>query len=127
MQKIMNYNRELVFENVRQEQFPNIPSRLTCCWFVYPKKEFVRYWLQALKENPRIMILSATGIVFHADSSYLSWLEYGSNTEMISSAKKYWQGTEIIGNETEFIFAGKIKVEEIYNDISEIDFEEIQC
>ena len=113
-------SRELILENVRQKNFPNLPSRLEC---IYCVKSLIdaKKWVQILKrmdrKNPPLQIvkLKASGNLFCGDGSLIT-----RNTKSINSkiemANNYWSKSTTSEN-VELLFVGAVEVVEIVEDI----------
>lgn len=100
--------REIVFEQVRKEQFPFLPSRHYCVWVC--RKEFVSYWWQQLKGNKKIFKLKLTGTIHIADDKYLENDTFSLN-EFKINALRYWQGIDKSEFEAEeILFKGMIEI-----------------
>lgn len=44
------YIRECIFEEVRQKEFPDYPSRTKCIWLAPPSLESLKFWRAQLPE-----------------------------------------------------------------------------
>jgi Protein of unknown function (DUF2441) len=63
--------REYIFEEVRANYFPQLPSRRTCIWVV--EKNAVPYWWARLDgEHKEIFRLDLTGVLHRADERHLA-------------------------------------------------------
>lgn len=107
-------SRELVWENIRIEKYPNYPSRQKCLWLLKNQDQIER-WKKILKLEPRsysIVKVKATGRAIEVDSSHLP-----SDSEPLPTwyekAYKYWEGAVTEDPLKEFLFVGKIKVTEV--------------
>ena len=112
------YIREQIFEEIRNNYFPSLPSRKTCIWVC--KKQSVKYWLQSLNSGEDLYKLELTGILHKADQRHLQ-VQVTSHEELKRNAFNYWTGADgenII--EEEYLFEGIVKVKEKYSDINEM-------
>lgn len=107
---LMRVNRELIFESVRREFYPELPSRHTCVWLIPNDEGSLNFWKNKLHTpNQRIFKVSADGKVHRAAEK---WLIGGTIpvTELISKAHNYWKGVDSGSHEDEIIFVGKMKI-----------------
>ena len=69
--------REWIFEEVRMEFFPNLPSRQRCLWVIPENETSIQYWWNAMNkgrnENKfwRILKLELTGKIYRTNQQYL--------------------------------------------------------
>lgn len=109
----LRFSRESIFEEVRANFFPNMPSRLRCLWVIPDDKDAVKYWWNTLGKQGRILELSISGKIHQASQQYLS-LSTNSFDLLRQDAFKYW--TSATGRnkmEDECLFEGFAKVESI--------------
>lgn len=108
--------RETVFEEVREDFFPNFPSRLSCLWVIPENMESINYWWGQITAEERVILkLKLTGKIHKVNQSYLT-LNYGSLNHYRQLAFRYWSGTS--GNnecENEYLFEGFAEVVDIYH------------
>ncbi len=109
--------RETIFEEVRANYFPELPSRKTCIWVC--TKNAVPYWWGNLRGHKRIYKLLLTGVLHKADPKHLI-NDTLSHNEIRSNAFNYWTGSDGYNPlEEELLFEGVIKVLEEYKDIED--------
>ena len=123
------FAREILFEEVRKEFYPNKPSRQKCLWLIpnSPKlKESLNFWLKEIishNENTsfEILKLSCTGNVFLANSHLLPKY-FGHFTKYKEEAHKYWNGEHLSIDSIflEALFIGKIKVLDAFSSINDV-------
>ena len=103
--------REFVFEEVRTNSFPTLPSRYRCIWLIPKKIESVKYWWERLGgENKRILEVQVTGKLHRASERYLDPNTFSLN-QWKELAFKYWAGArEVEEVEDEILFEGFVKV-----------------
>jgi len=103
-----SFDVEEVFEEIREDEFPDRPSRLNNN-FVYPTIE------GALADfEDRFYEVEATGKVFYTDLTLWSEGEdiyYGHDEEATSNViREYWKGSLHIDKNTEAIIDGVVKI-----------------
>lgn len=104
---------ELVFEDIRKEEFPHLPSRQRCVWLI-PTQNGVKYWLQRMNVDGQFQVLKVRiqGRLHKASESYL----VGDSMpleEAIRRARQYWLGIVEEAETEEIIFEGRMRVEEV--------------
>ena len=108
--------RELMFEEVRKELNPNLPSRLKCLYVCKTKKE-IKDWIDIFrrtnKKDFQILKLKLTGSIFVGDASFIL-RQYISLNRKKEQAKMYWNG-EKKDKINEYLFVGTAVVEDILN------------
>jgi hypothetical protein len=112
----MILSRELVWENVRLQNFRDEPSRQRCL-FLLERADQARDWIKLLGFAPGthwIVRLKATGTALKVDSRQLA-----GDSEPLSAwyekARRYWRGELTDNPMTEVLFVGTVHVEEILN------------
>ena len=105
--------RELIFEEIRVELFPNKPSRLKCL-YLFKTLEENNEWESIFKRINRkplqLLKLEVEGNIFEGDSS-LILRQNNSIDDKVNQAKEYWSNTN--AKIPEYLFTGKAKVIEI--------------
>jgi hypothetical protein len=105
--------REWIFEEVRKEFFPSLPSRHKCLWVIPYNKEALKYWLDVLGKEGKILKLELTGRLLRTNPQYLR-LTTNSLDYIRTEAFKYWAGTSVGNpNEEDCLFEGFAKVIDI--------------
>lgn len=101
--------REQVFEEVRINYFPHLPSRQTCVW-VCPH-EAVEFWWNTLKESQcKILKLKLTGSLFITDQRHLI-ADTLRHDDFRAKAFEYWTGSDGLAiADQEILFEGIIDV-----------------
>ena len=105
------YIRERVFEDVRKELFPHLPSRQKCLWISEEKQ--LPYWRTISPElHKTILELELDGNIFCADDY---WLQANtlSSIEYTERAKHYWAGEIVSEEHLEYLFSGTAIVKDI--------------
>lgn len=105
----LNFIRETVFEQVRANEFPELPSRTRGIWLIPEDPESIRYWWGALNGS-RILKVTAQGD-FH--EGHDQWLQSDtfSLAEWRDRARSYWKGEGAGQNDVEWVFVGEITIE----------------
>lgn len=112
--------RELIFEDVRRELFPELPSRRTCLWVIDDNKDDITYWINGLEHdqqeglNDSVMVkLLLSGKVFKGEGEYLKPRSYGL-AEWRQQAINFWTQTRPVqsagGSRPEIMFEGTARV-----------------
>ncbi|MBC3759861.1 DUF2441 domain-containing protein [Hyunsoonleella sp. SJ7] len=106
----IKFSREQLFEEVRQEFFPNYPSRIKCLWIIPDDQTAVDYWWNALGQKGKIFEINVSGKVHQASQQYLN-LSTNSFDFIREQAFKYWTAkTGINKVEDECLFEGFVNV-----------------
>ena len=102
--------RELIFESIRTEFYPELPSRHNCIWLCPDDKQSLQFWKDLVHgNNKRIFRVETKGIVHRAANK---WLITGTIplNEINSLAHNYWKGKDAGSFEDEILFTGKMKI-----------------
>lgn len=111
-------NIESVFENVRNDEFSEMPSRLNTL-FVFPEgKEYENYWCNAKFRNHSgqkikyvLYKLNLDGDIVWLDSEYFDECSYPGTRNIEDSARCYWKSKDDDGiikkDSVEGLFKGK--------------------
>lgn len=92
--------REFVFERIRRNFYPQLPSRMTSTYLVESIEE-AKAWGSILNtENDYFSILEVSTLpetrIFHTYAGHIDDLEYVLNdVEIESKAHEYWRGTKL--------------------------------
>lgn len=110
--------REVIFEEVRVNYFPALPSRRTCIWLI--EKHAVDYWWKTLGGDTKtIFEVTATGTLFRADQRHLVH-DTMQHDFYRQKAFHYWTGTDGKNpREEEILFEGILQVKAQYKDLRE--------
>ena len=105
------YIREQVFEDIRQKNYPSLPSRQKCLWV--SEYDQIPYW-KTMKEDCQrsLLTLELSGELFCADEHWLT-ADTFSSVVYSERAKHYWTGEMSPAPRKEFLFYGKAIVKEI--------------
>ena len=111
--------REIIFEEVRKNYFPQLPSRLSGIWVC--NKDAVEFWWKTLNaKNQKILKLRLTGTIHVADEKHLI-ADTFKHDDLRAKAFEYWTGSD---NHTEIgqeiLFEGIIDVIEEFSTIEEM-------
>jgi hypothetical protein len=110
--------RELVWETVRLNEFPETPSRQRCIWLTRTVEQ-AREWVPRMNLDPKlqpqtywIVSLRATGKALEADGGFLA-----EDAELLpvwhEKAHQYWRGETSANPQPEVIFNGMVEVVDI--------------
>ena len=107
------YVREQVFEEYRQINHPQLPSRQKCLWIT--DADQILYW-QTMEQNKlrSLLTLELDGELFCADERWLV-ADTFSNVEYWKRAKHYWGGEMTPFPVKEYLFCGTVIIKEIQN------------
>jgi hypothetical protein len=109
-------NRELVFESIRNEFYPELPSRQKCIWLIPENEKSLEFWKKIIQnENQRIFKVTINGIIHRASQKWLVGGTFSLN-RWYTLAHSYWKGEDSGSIEDEILFEGKIKI------IGEVNF-----
>ena len=109
--------RELMFEEVRKEEYTYLPSRLKCLYVCKTKKEmndWINIFNRTNKKNFQLLKLKLTGKIFVGDASFILRQNISLNRKK-EQAKMYWSGKKK-NNINEYLFVGTAVVEEVLNE-----------
>lgn len=105
------YIREQVFEDVREEFYPQLPSRQKCLWL--SDEEQLSYWKTInISELQWLLTLELQGNIFCGDAYWLR-ADTLSSIEYIDRAKRYWSGEISNVPRKEYLFSGQAIINEI--------------
>ena len=103
--------RELVFEDYRKANFPDLPSRQKCLWTTESTK--LPYWKTMSQNTQRsLLTLELEGELFCADEHWLKADTFSAAT-YLERAKHYWAGDMSSSPIKEYLFSGIALVKEI--------------
>lgn len=113
---------ELIFDRIRNQIDPNLPSRFSC---IYLCKEDLEYWYdKAIAETGESILpvykIKAHGNIHHADSKLLE-LDILPDSEIESIAKEYWNGNISQGGKLdEYLFWGQIEILKKFDKLDDV-------
>jgi hypothetical protein len=90
----MRIIRELTFEAIRKEFYPELPSRHNCIWLAPDGEVSLKFWRNLVHgSNKRIFRVETEGIIHRAANK---WLIAGTIplNEINSMAHNYWKGID---------------------------------
>ena len=105
--------RELALEEIRQKEYPNCPSRLSCLYVTKTLKEaesWYDYFIKLGRKVYQIVKVSVDGNTFtgNANNCFDGTIDKEKNLEL---AKRYWENKNFDNNQVfETIASGKIEV-----------------
>jgi len=115
LDEYLKLTREWIFEEVRKEFFPNLPSRHRCIWVIPDNKDAIQYWWKTMGEKGQILKLELTGKIYRTNQQYLKRITAPLD-QIRMNAFRYWAGAS--GDnpaEDEYLFEGFAKVLDIYD------------
>lgn len=114
--------KEYIFEEVRERVFTSLPSRKRCMFLYKPIPNFnYKEYAQNMgfdisKYNLyEIELVDNNHKIHKAEMSLLN-CNLSNHDELVKRAKKYWQGTEKYGLDTEILFEGSFKINNVLID-----------
>lgn len=111
------FSREIVFEEIRANFFPNLPSRRSGIWLCH--KNAVQYWYNEISGNKTIVKLNVTGRCHIGDQRHLV-LDLFSHNQLRNFAFNYWTGTDNENpEEIEILFEGILNIVDVYKTLDE--------
>ncbi|WP_452225747.1 DUF2441 domain-containing protein [Lacinutrix cladophorae] len=104
-------NRELIFEIIRNEFYPELPSRKNCIWLIPNHQDSLNLWFKVLNNREQIKIfkVEVDGKIHRASQD---WLIGGtiSINEWNNLAHNYWKGIDSGTIRDEVLFTGEMKI-----------------
>ncbi|MBQ2768338.1 MAG: DUF2441 domain-containing protein [Clostridia bacterium] len=85
------YIRENIFEEIRANYFPTLPSRKSCLWVC--REESLNFWKKEITGECQIYEVSVTGVTHCADQKYLP-AEVLPCEIIRENAFNYWTGAD---------------------------------
>lgn len=102
--------RELAFESIRKEFYPELPSRHKCIWLIPDNEQSFSFWKNTLPgKNQRIFKIAVDGKTHRAAQKWLIGGTFSLN-ETKSKAHSYWKGEDAGNIEDEVLFTGRIRI-----------------
>lgn len=103
-------NRELVFESIRKEFYPKLPSRQKCLWLIPSNEKSLEFWKNTINNrHQRIFKVAVDGNVHRAAHEWLIGGTFSIN-EWNKLAHNYWKGIGSGNTDDEILFDGKIRI-----------------
>ena len=109
---MIKVHRENLFEEIRLNFFPNLPSRKRGIWLIPYNEDALNYWKKRMRKG-RIFKIRATGKVHNSSENFLLLEQYESFNHIRNMAFLYWAGVEEDSIKDEIIFEGFIEVLEL--------------
>lgn len=108
---------ELILESVRNEKFPELPSRYKCLWLTARQSEAEAWAPKCAPEKEyehQIVKVCAKEEIFRCDASLLKF-ENEPLSELIRKSNLYWKGVpKNTVKEEEILYVGTIEVLEVF-------------
>lgn len=106
----LRLNRELIFESIRQEYYPELPSRQKCVWLIPKIEESLDFWGNIIRsKQQRIFKVSIDGKIHRSSHKWLNGGTFSVN-KWYDLAHKYWKGEGSGNYDDEIILEGKMKL-----------------
>lgn len=103
-------NRELVFESIRKEFYPELPSRQKCIWLIPDNEKSLEFWKNTVyNRHRRIFKVTVDGNVHRAAHKWLIGGTFSIN-EWNKLAHSYWKSEDSGRIDDEILFEGKIRI-----------------
>lgn len=105
-------NRELIFESIRSEYYPNLPSRQRCIWLISENHESLNFWnniLEKGKGQKLFKVVKVEGTIHWSSQEWLVGGTYSIN-HWDHMTSNYWKGLNSGNIEDEILYEGKIKI-----------------
>lgn len=105
---------ELIWEDVRSNEFPHLPSRQRCIWLIQDL-ENLGHWVSRLEcsfPGTQILKVKVDGNLHVGDETLL----LGDSHPLVETyecARRYWRGEMSQSAKPEILFEGEVKVTEI--------------
>lgn len=100
--------REIIFEEVRNQFFPGLPSRRTCIWVI--ERPGIEGWWESFKGEKQLLTLNLTGNLHKGNNKFLKIGTFAHNIYR-ENAFQYWTGSDGSDPEDEeCIFEGLIEI-----------------
>ncbi len=117
LQEFSTYVRERIFEDIRLEKFPDLPSRMKCLWLMPDSNESLSFWLRRIPNYLNIVRFKCSGLIHEGDERYLTPFYFNLSLQK-SLATSYWSGKHISDESNkdeyrEILFVGNATVMEI--------------
>ena len=107
--------RELIWEEIREKEFPDAPSRQRCLWLIEDEAS-LNLWTKKLATSQpsdwQTLRVAATGLAHIADATLLLGSSEALSTTR-DKARSYWRGDMSPNPEREVIFEGEIQVVDV--------------
>lgn len=101
--------RETIFEEIRRNEFPTLPSRMQCIWVC--EEEDIQYWSDKLHAGEKaIFKISLTGVMHRANPENLVSDSIEHNL-LREHARQYWKANDLENTPAhEVLFEGDVFV-----------------
>lgn len=110
---IKTYSIEVVFENIRQKEFKNLPSRFECIYLtnnIEDWHDIIHYKKSSKSYIVYTFELTKVEKYFCADGNIVTLASKKSYNEVIELARNYWSGNFSLQPKNEILFCGTLKV-----------------
>jgi len=111
--------REVLFEQVRAQEFPEHPSRTRCMWLC-THAGVESWWRTIGGDDKEIYGVRATGNIHRGDERHLRVADTFSHKIIREHALRYWSGSgEESADLEDIIFEGCVRVLNVYKNLQE--------
>lgn len=111
------YIREIIFEEIRRNEFPDLPSRVNCVWLC--DASGISYWWPRMHSGKKVILEAhVVGTLHRANPDFLV-SDSISHDELRALARKYWGGENVRNQSNEeLLFYGEVRVLHQYDDLA---------
>jgi len=99
--------REMVYEQIRSEYYPELPSRLHCVWLC--RENQLELWKNNLSNESKIFKVKVTGNCYKGKNQFISLPSDSYNT-ITEKAHQYWKPDIQEDIDDEYLFNGKLEI-----------------
>ncbi|MBU1011366.1 MAG: DUF2441 domain-containing protein [Bacteroidetes bacterium] len=106
--KTIQFQQETIFEFIRKEINPQLPSRQSCIW-ITETIEDLRKWSDMFK-CPTILKLKLNGKIHKTSGKFIDIIQNRDLYTARLNATEYWRGKYNDRDEIEFLFEGNFEI-----------------
>ena len=108
----LRINREVIFESIRKESYPKLPSRKKSFWLMPNNDESLNFWNGILQGNKhKIFKVTINGKIHRSPQKWLIGGTFSIN-QWEDLAHKYWLGKDVGNYDDEILLEGSLKIVE---------------
>jgi len=109
----LNFIQELIFEEVRQQSFRDMPSKQGGLWSIPEDPDALQYWWNAIgaTDRGRLYRAQATGKT-HVEAEQFLNSETSTTVEWRKMIQSYWKSVGMGNPANEVLFVGRLAVVE---------------
>lgn len=106
----LRINRELIFESIRKEYYPELPSRHKCIWLMPYNDKSLEFWKKVIQGNQhRVFKVNTEGKIHRSSQKPLIGGTFSIKIWNMQ-AHEYWNGKDFGNYDDEILFEGKMKI-----------------